>query len=81
MKYMNLTYKFFHFTVNGKPEPLQTDEVKMIKCELKHIRERCNQLLDKLDDRQPYEASSTTVDSSSSKGIALNPYSAGNESD
>ncbi|XP_053397762.1 protein TFG-like isoform X5 [Mercenaria mercenaria] len=55
--------------LNGKPEPLQTDEIKMIKSELKHIRERCNQLLDKLDDRQPYDASSTTVDSSSSKVV------------
>ncbi|XP_060593102.1 protein TFG-like [Ruditapes philippinarum] len=55
--------------VNGKPEPLQTDEVKMIKSELKHIRERCNQLLDKLDDRQPYEGPSSTVDSSSFKVV------------
>jgi hypothetical protein len=43
----------------------------MIKSELKHIRERCNQLLDKLDDRQPYEGPSSTVDSSSFKGIVL----------
>lgn len=53
--------------VNGKPEPLQTDEVKMIKSEVKHIRDRCNQLLDKLDDRQSYDRPSSTVDSSSSK--------------
>lgn len=57
-----------YFSVNGKPEPLQSDEAKMIKNELKLIRNHCNALLDKLDSREPSDnvASSTTVDSSNS---------------
>ena len=42
-----------HFIVNGKPEPLQSDDVKLIKSELRHIRDICTQLFDRLDDRPP----------------------------
>ncbi|KAL4233706.1 hypothetical protein ACF0H5_008386 [Mactra antiquata] len=61
--------------VNGKPEPLQTDEAKFIKNEIKLIRNRCNALLDKLDDREPSDntASSTTVDTSSSFSRGVPP--------
>lgn len=53
--------------VNGKPEPLQTNEVKHIKKELRHIRDTCNRLLDKLDEREPQPTSEAVVDSSTSK--------------
>lgn len=54
--------------VNGKPEPLQTNEVKHIKKELKQIRDTCNRLLDKLDEREPREEE-TVVDSSTSAKV------------
>ena len=54
------------FSVNGKPEPLQTNEVKHIKKELRQIRDMCNQLLDKLDQREPHAEDTNVVDSSSS---------------
>ncbi|XP_054163076.1 protein TFG-like [Oppia nitens] len=35
--------------VNGQPMPLMTDEVKLIRKELQHFRNRCNFLLDRLE--------------------------------
>ena len=61
-------YVMLNFSVNGKPEPLQTNEVKHIKKELRHIRDTCNRLLDKLDEREPQPTSEAVVDSSTSKG-------------
>lgn len=63
------------FPVNGKPEPLQSDEVKMIKSELRLIRDRCTKLLDKLDDRPPLDGPLFTADSTTPrapKGNILN---------
>lgn len=51
--------------VNGKPEPLQTNEVKHIKKELRQIRDTCTRLLDKLDEREPQSVGETVVDSTS----------------
>ncbi|XP_052244766.1 protein TFG-like isoform X5 [Dreissena polymorpha] len=48
--------------VNGKPEPLQSDELKHIKGELRAIRDSCVQLLDKLDARPDHDQPSSTVD-------------------
>ena len=49
-------------SVNGKPEPLQSDELKLIKSELRMFRDRCTQLLDQLDARPVYDAPSSTMD-------------------
>ena len=66
-------YGIFFFSVNGKPEPLQTNEVKHIKKELRQIRDMCNQLLDKLDQREP-QPGDNIVDSSTAS-IPKSKYS------
>ncbi|XP_052809789.1 protein TFG-like isoform X3 [Mya arenaria] len=55
--------------VNGKPEPLQSNELKLIKGELRLIRDRCTQLLDKLDSRPQMDLPSSTVEA----GPAVKP--------
>lgn len=35
--------------VNGKPKPLESDDIKNIKKELQHIRDTVNHLLDSLE--------------------------------
>jgi len=48
------TYLFcFIFSVNGQPRPLESEDVKLIRHELQHIRDRVNHLLDKLEPSLP----------------------------
>ncbi len=35
--------------VNGKPRPIETNQVKHLRKELQHIRDRVNQILDTLE--------------------------------
>lgn len=41
------------FTVNGQPRPLESEDVKFIRHELQHIRDRVNHLLDRLEPGPP----------------------------
>ena len=40
----------FFFLVNGKPEPLEDDQVKEIKGELINMRDKINSLINRLDE-------------------------------
>lgn len=44
-----MVYIIISFLVNGKPQPLQHDEVKEIKGELIDMRDKINDLLSRID--------------------------------
>ncbi|KAK3608416.1 hypothetical protein CHS0354_035419 [Potamilus streckersoni] len=54
--------------VNGKPQPLESNQVKHIKKELRQIRDRVNSLLDSLEIPHTVVSSSETCQSTSKAG-------------